>query len=409
VNDLRTLAEKVPALQPPSLDTLVARARDRKPMLSQLAKDTEAARRVSPSTTALLKAEGLFDLVKPKRFGGFEYPPSALLRVGFELGQGCGSTAWCVMISNVNAWFASYWPLQAQTDVWGETPDNLLSGTVMPTGKCQRVDGGYEITGRWPWASNCENSDWVFVSAMLSDTPGVAPNAGWFLTPTSSLSVDQATWFVSGMQGTGSKTLFAETPVFVPEHRVILFSDVLAGTTPGRSIPGNIQSAFLFGTFGGVSLAAPLLGMAQGALDWYTQAMQNKLRAGSRPGAPPSAAHSPFTQERAGRASAAIDSAMALLLADLCAAELKIHAGEVIGTAERIRVRRDLGFAAHQAVCAVNALFEGAGASGADLDSPIQRFWRDINAAARHVSLDVQGINSMVGQQLFGLQPVGMF
>jgi 3-hydroxy-9,10-secoandrosta-1,3,5(10)-triene-9,17-dione monooxygenase len=387
----------------------VARARDLQPILRRRAKETEASRRVSAEATAELAHAGLLKLVKPKRFGGFEYGPSALLRVGFELGQACGSTAWCAMLANCNSWFASYWPLQAQIDVWGESPDALIAGTVVPTGQCERADGGYWVKGRWPWASNCENSNWLFVSAMLPEVNGAFPGAGWFLTPRESLSVDQTSWYVSGMQGTGSKVVFAEQPLFVPEHRVIGFSDIHAGTTPGRSIPGNLQAGFGFSTFGAVALVAPLLGMAQGALDWFAQAMQAKVRATMRPGAPVIAAHSPFTQERAGSASAAIDAAMALLLADLPALEAKVRAGETISVAERIRVRRDCGFAARQAVDAVNGLFEGAGASGADLDAPIQRFWRDANAAARHVSLDVQAINSVVGQNLFGLQPTGMF
>jgi alkylation response protein AidB-like acyl-CoA dehydrogenase len=405
VSIVRSVDEQFYTGKRPAVDELAARARDLQPVLRQRAKETEANRRVSAEVTAMLADAGLFKLVKPKRFGGFEYGPSAMLRVGFELGQACGSTAWCAMLGNVNSWFASYWPLQAQTDLWGKNPDNLLAGTLMPTGQSARADGGYWVKGRWPFMSNCDNSNWFFVSAMLPEVDGASPGAGWFLAPSESLSIDQASWHVSGMQGTGSKVAFSEQPVFVPEHRVIRFSDVQAGTTPGRAIPGNVQSGFGFTTFGAVGLVAPVLGMAQGALDWFVQAMRAKVR----PGAPVTAAHSPFTQERAGRASAAIDAGMALLLADLARLEPKIQAGETIDVAERIRIRRDIGFAAQQAADAVNALFEGAGASGADLDAPIQRFWRDVNAAVRHVSFDVQGINSMVGQRLFGLQPTGMF
>ena len=77
--------------------------------------------------------------------------------------------------------------------------------------------------------------------------------------------------------------------------------------------------------------------------------------------------------------------------------------------AERIRIRRDIGFAAQQAVHAVNLLFEGAGGSATSLDTPIQRFWRDINAAARHASLEVQAIYALYGEERFGLPPVGQF
>ena len=50
-----------------------------------------------------------------------------------------------------------------------------------------------------------------------------------------------------------------------------------------------------------------------------------------------------------------------------------------------------------------------AGASASELDKPIQRFWRDLNAGARHVSLDVDGINMAVGQDLFGVPVTGPF
>lgn len=70
-------------------------------------------------------------------------------------------------------------------------------------------------------------------------------------------------------------------------------------------------------------------------------------------------------------------------------------------------MRRDIGFAARQAGAAVNVLIEGAGASAMSMDSPLQRFWRDINSGARHVTLETDGIYTMFGQERFGLEPIG--
>jgi 3-hydroxy-9,10-secoandrosta-1,3,5(10)-triene-9,17-dione monooxygenase len=331
-----------------------------------------------------------------------------MLRVGFEIGRGCASTAWCAMLGNCNSWFTSFWPLEAQLDVWGETPTALLAGTFMPTGKSERADGGYMVEGQWPFASNCDNSEWYFVSAKLPAIEGAAPGVGLFLMPRDALATDHASWQVSGLQGSGSKTLYAERPVFVPDHRVIKVADVMAGNPPGRSVPGNAMAAFGFSTFAAAALVAPLLGSAQGALDWFVEAM--KTKSAGRPGAAPvTAAETPNTQERAGRASAAIDAAMSLLMAALTSAEAKVQAGEALTVAERLRVRRAFGFTARQAVDVVNLLFEGAGASSANVDSPIQRHWRDVNAGARHISLDVQAINTVVGQHLLGLTPNGPY
>ena len=154
---------------------------------------------------------------------------------------------------------------------------------------------------------------------------------------------------------------------------------------------------------------APLLGIAQAALDWYAEAMRAKMKASLRPGAPISVAQSPQAQVRAGEAQVKIDAAQALLLADLVPLEARVRAGEDLVVADRIRIRRDIGFATRSAVEAVNLLFEGAGASSAALDAPIQRHWRDVNTAARHASLDTQAIYALVGQLCFGLDPKGQF
>ncbi|HEX7781601.1 MAG TPA: acyl-CoA dehydrogenase family protein [Sphingobium sp.] len=393
----------------PGVDELLERARALRPMLMERAGETEAERRVSAEVTQLMVDAGLYRLGQPKRFGGYEYGPSALVRLGFEIGRGCGSTGWCAMIANVNAWLASYWPLAAQQEIWGDDPDHLVTGTFVPTGRCEAADGGYRVWGQWPFASNCDNSDWLFVSALLPEVEGQPPSVGWFMVPVTDINIDQDSWRVLGMQGTGSKTLFVDEPVFVPVHRVIRFTDVERGTTPGQEIADNVMAAFNFATMGATTLVAPLLGTAQAALDWYSEAMRVKVKASLKPGAPMGVAQNPQAQARAGEAQVRIDAAMSLLLADLAPVEAKVRAGEVLTTAERIRIRRDIGFAARAAVDAVNLLFEGAGAASAALDAPIQRYWRDINAAARHASLDTHAIYALVGQQCFGLDPKGQF
>jgi 3-hydroxy-9,10-secoandrosta-1,3,5(10)-triene-9,17-dione monooxygenase len=393
----------------PPIDNLIERACALRPILLERAAATEAERRVSGETTRVLVEAGLYRLGQPRRFGGYEYGPSALLRLGFEIGRGCGSTGWCAMIANVNAWLASYWPIEAQEEIWGTNPDHLVTGTFVPTGKCAAADGGYLVHGRWPFASNCDNSDWLFVSALLPEVEGQPPSVGWFMVPRADLGIDQDSWHVAGMQGTGSKTLFADASIFVPAHRVVRFADVERGTTPGRGVAGNVMAGFNFATMGAVTLVAPLLGTAQAALDWYSEAMRAKVKASLKPGAAASVAQSPQAQARAGEAQARIDAALALLLADLAPLEERVRAGEDIAVADRIRIRRDIGFAARAAADAVNLLFEGAGAASAALDAPIQRYWRDINAAARHASLDTQAIYALVGQQCFGLDPKGQF
>lgn len=389
----------------PSLDELATRAAALRPLIAGQARAMESNRRVSAEVIQLLAGQGLLSMCQPARFGGYEYGPSAMVRIGYELGQACGSTAWCATLANCNAWFGSYWPLQAQEDVWGSRPESLIAAPLAPTGQCQSVDGGYRLWGRWPFASNCENSDWSVISAIIPEHDGMPSGPGWFLTPMATLKIDQDSWHVAGLQGSGSKTLYTDEPVFVPGHRMVRLSDVIALTTPGAKIDGNVMARFGWSTFGAAALVAPLLGMARGALDWFTASMRSKVR----PGASATSAHSPFVQASAGRAAAGIDAAVTLLMTDLAEAEMLVFGGGALDVAQRIRIRRDIGFATRAAVEAVDHLAGSAGASSSSLDQPIQRFWRDVNAGARHVSLDEASIMATAGQQLFGLPPAGAY
>jgi resorcinol 4-hydroxylase (FADH2) len=98
-----------------------------------------------------------------------------------------------------------------------------------------------------------------------------------------------------------------------------------------------------------------------------------------------------------------------MLLASIAAAEEKVRRGVPLEIGERIAIRRNQGFAAKQSVAVVNDLYAKDGANASDLTAPLQRFWRDANAAALHLILDWEAIASMYGQHKLGLEPVGLY
>jgi 3-hydroxy-9,10-secoandrosta-1,3,5(10)-triene-9,17-dione monooxygenase len=397
-----------PAAKParPEFSVLLNRVRDLKPIFREAARDTETNRRVPKSTMDHLRDAELIKLVRPARFGGFEYGLSELAQIAFELGQACGSTGWCGSLAMCYQWMTSFFPLEAQRDVWND-PDNLVAGSYDPSKNCEIVRGGIRLGGSWPYASNCENSQWIMLGALMPNSKGPS-QAMWCLVPMTDVIVDQDTWFTSGLQGTGSKTVRIDRPVFVPDHRMVRFADIVSGKTPGAEIENNNMSRFSFTTFGPTALVSPVLGMAQGALDAFIQMSQSRVRT-ARPGTVVPVASSPMVQSRIGAASATIESALTLLLTSVAAAEDKVRRGMPLEIAERIAIRRNQGFAAKQSVSVVNDLFAKEGAAGSELAAPLQRLWRDANAAALHLSLDWEAIAAMYGQQKLGLDPVGLY
>jgi 3-hydroxy-9,10-secoandrosta-1,3,5(10)-triene-9,17-dione monooxygenase len=390
----------------PEFTEIVARIRKLAPDISARALSTEKARRVPAETMNALRDADVFRAMQPKRFGGYEYGPAELAQIGFELGRACGSTGWCGTLAVCFGWMTAFFPLEAQQEVWDDT-DNLLAVSYTPTPKVEVVDGGIKVTGSWPWASGVDSARWLILAAMIPNKEG-PPALAWCLVPVRDVKVDHDSWNVSGLQGTGSKTVAITDPVFVPRHRILPLGAIFSGKVPGLEVPDNGQARFGFPTFGPTALVSPIVGMAQGALDAFTDTARDAKRM-ARPGVFEKVAESPLIQSLIGQAAARIDAARTLMVTSLSEGQDVIRDGGTLEIEQRVRIRRNHGFAARTSSEVVNEIFAKSGAAAADEKNRVQRFWRDANAAALHASLDWDTLSALYGTQQLGLQPQGVF
>ncbi len=142
----------------PDFQQILAQVRGLRSQIQSRALAADKARRVPAETMQALRGTDLFRAMQPARFGGYEYGPAELAEVGFELGRACGSTGWCGTLAVCFGWMTSFFPLEAQQEVWDD-PDNLLAVSYLPSPKVQVVDGGIKIAGSWPWASGVDSAD----------------------------------------------------------------------------------------------------------------------------------------------------------------------------------------------------------------------------------------------------------
>ena len=114
----------------------------------------------------------------PQRFGGYQTSIRTYIEVMAEVGRGCGSTAWVASLINVCAWLAGLFPERAQQDVWGADRDAWVAGSLAPNGVAVPVDGGWRVSGRWPWASGCMHAQWVACGIHMKNERGEMANLG---------------------------------------------------------------------------------------------------------------------------------------------------------------------------------------------------------------------------------------
>jgi len=391
----------------PSAETLFDGARGLVPLLKTRARQTEQERMISPEVIDALRATGLFGLLQPKRFGGLEYGFSDFVRVTIELGKGCGSTAWCAAIAIIHNWVVGLWPLEAQEEVWAD-PRALVCGSYVPNGTCAPVAGGYKISGRWGFASNCDHSAWYIVGTVIPPAAeGRPPTPAWCLVPRADARIED-TWFAVGMAGTGSKTIAIDEPTLVPAHRVLSVAALNSGEAPGTQVNTNPLYRLSFTGAAPYTLCSPPVGVAAGALEDFIAVASTKKA--TQPGGPPvPMADLAHVQLAIADAAAAIDAAQTLLLRDTAAIDAALARSALPTIDERITYRRNQAYAASQSARAVTALFEALGANAGDLASPIQRAWRDTHFVARHMSLGWPATGAMYGQLRLGVKPRGTF
>lgn len=381
----------------PGGDEVLERAGQLQELLARNAAETDRVRRIPDENLAALTEAGLFRLLAPRRFGGFELPLRTFLEVSAVLGEACGSTSWVVTLVNVCSWITGLFGDRAQRDVWGAGPDTRVCGVLAPSAQARRVDGGLRLSGSWGYASGCLHARWAVLGMPVVDADGEQIDQGVALIPMDDLRIED-TWFVAGMRGTGSNTLVAED-VFVPDHRIL-------------SVPAAIDNAYAtehadevlyrssFVPVLALVLAGPQVGMARGAVRQTVEKAPRRQ-----------IAYTVFERQTDSTAfqmqisDAAMLADSAALHVGRAAADIEDAAerGEKLDYVTRARVRADTGWAIRCARQAIETVISANGASSFAEASALQRLWRDANTAGRHAVV-LPAVNQEVyGKALLGI------
>jgi resorcinol 4-hydroxylase (FADH2) len=396
------------AAPPPSPEELIRRARELVPEIRALAEETERNRTISPHVIAKIRDAELLRTTRPKEFGGFEFGPTVALEIALTISAACASTGWAVNGALSNGISFGHYPIETQRELWGDDADPFSCACFAPTGTAAPTDGGYVLNGKWSFASGVDHASWIRLGAFIKQPDGALSTDGaFFLLPTAEVEIED-NWFVYGLSGTGSKNINVRD-AFVPARRVLRFVDTRAGRTSGAQHHQNPLYRLPLLVLGASMLASTAVGAAKGAVADYLEMTTGRKTRGALAGGGLAMVEFATVQLRFAEASAAVEAAELILMTDMRCAMAKLRAGEEITIADRIRARRNQAYVTKLALQAVEALNASTGGAGLHLGNPIQRAWRDVNAVARHVSLNWDAVGTMYGQHAFGLEPRGQY
>jgi 3-hydroxy-9,10-secoandrosta-1,3,5(10)-triene-9,17-dione monooxygenase len=354
-----------------------------------MAEECERLRRLPDETERDLHEAGLFRIAQPARVGGADLDVGIFIDVCAEIARVCPSTAWNIGNLASHHWMLGYFPPETQDALWDVSPDVLIATSLaFPAGRGRKVEGGYEVSGRWPLSSGVDNSDWNMLGFMLREHEDGPPVDHRFALLHRSQYEIIDNWHAVGLCGTGSKDV-ATKAMFVPECR-----SISAWTFNGKPHAGsdvNLSPLFRLPLFslGPYVLTGVMLGCAQGAYETVVGAARR--RNATTTGQPVNA--NPTVQIKVAEASARIDNAQVIMRRACKHAMEMARAGHEPEHADKVRYRRDAFFSVRLCLEAVDILMGIAGSGGLYTTGSMQRLFRDAHAANAHAmfSPDIQG------------------
>lgn len=268
----------------PGLDELVRRARELRPLLLKNQALTEQLTQPPLEVWQAMVDAGFFKIITPKRYGGWEMGTWAFVKITLEIGRGCPSTGWCYSLGYGHTFTAAaFFPESAQDEMFRDAEGYLCAASFgYPRGTARRVEGGYMITGDFPYGSGSPYSNYYMGETLApADSPhGPEGTPLFFAVHRNQYELMDDWGAIMGLKGSGSQTVRLKES-FVPDNLIVAtnFSRLSAdenGSTHGYALHGNgfyrIPQLALASNYGN----AVMVGGAYAALDEYERVAKTK-------------------------------------------------------------------------------------------------------------------------------------
>ena len=347
------------------------------PAIREAAPEVDAQRTLPEWLVQQLADAGVFRMMLGEEHGGLEVDPVTTAKVIEAISRANASVGWVAMILSVTPfWVAAYLDDGVVREFFQVDPPVLIGGTQVPHGRAVKTEGGWRLSGQWPFASACNHANWMSTGSWMydGDEPILEENGSpmWrlFLSPATSCKILD-TWDTTGLRGTGSHDYTMED-VFVPDPLVIMH--------PAQGKPKRAEPQYAYPVMSVPMLAAVSLGGAQAAVDGLIELLREKLdRRTSRP-----VSSDLEKQVDLAKTEFLVGSARTYLYDNLSQVWARVQKGQEIPRDLRGRLRTACTSAVASSIQAVDLAYAAAGATSIYASSDLERCFRDVHTAAAH-------------------------
>jgi alkylation response protein AidB-like acyl-CoA dehydrogenase len=403
-----TIAEQTAAARlPADIDAqpVVQAAAAIQPALRRYKDEIEREQRFTPALVEELRAAGFYRLMIPRKLGGLEVDPLTYLRVVELLAEGLGSVGWNIANNGIAGLISLGLPDDGVDEIHGGGTPSIVAGTaVQGGGEAVPVEGGFRVTGHWPFGTGCQESAWMLGSFQVLDEGGQPrrnPDGSALfrrgIFHRAEAELVPGSWDVAGMRGTGSFD-WTVHDVFLPDRRTVIHAGILLENEWSRW-PG-VTYALPGPSWIGPHHSAVIGGIARAGVDALIALAREKTPRGRTQ----MLRDSPQVQEAVGRAEAVLNAGRAGRTATITELWNTVAAGRETTLEQRARCRLAAIHAADSARQAMDLVYRHGGSTSFRRDSRLAECWRDLHVVGQTVTLAPEWF-PIGGRVFLGMDP----
>lgn len=390
-------------------DELIARATAMRPLLLEEQAATEERGAPAPEAHQQLIDTGLYRIIQPRRFGGYEFSMEDTFKAIMEVARGCPSTGWHYGFMCLHGVaFSELFGERAQTVGYGRDGVFLAPGRI-PMGTAEKVDDGWLLNGVWDYCSGAPYGNFFLPNAILKGVEG-PPQIVTAVVPREQWTMLDDWGDVLGLRGTGSNSIKVENEL-LPDWAVVdqnLISVDMSRPLAGYELHGNPQYAGRLASLVVSELSSWGVGVAKAMLDEYEEMMRTRMT-GFPPPSIPRFEHHDY-QRNAGLALGLIDAAEAIVLRNardhVAYATRGVEGGEPFTVEEDLRLMLRYQQAFQMCGDAIDLLFRSGGTLATRDGSRSQRYFRDFSMARTHAGQQIEPSAQRVMQVRYGMPTI---